>query len=107
MTLPTIEELNLLHATICQAVGDPRRMQILYALHAQSRNVTAISECLDIPQPTVSRHLAVLKNSGLVTAERDGRSVIYRLVDERIIGVADTMRDILRDSLERQSDILE
>jgi DNA-binding transcriptional ArsR family regulator len=42
----------------------------------------------------------------MVIAERDGTSMVYRLADARILEVLDTMRLMLRDSLERQSDAL-
>lgn len=106
MTLPTLDELDLLHSRICQAVGDPKRILILYTLHEQPRHVTALAAALDMPQPTVSRHLGVLRQRALVKTERDGASVIYRLTDDRIIVVLDIMRELLRDTLAGQTDAL-
>lgn len=106
MAIPTLDELSLLHEQICQAVGDPKRIQILYALFERPRHVTALADALDIPQPTVSRHLSVLRQRALVIAERDGAAVIYRLADPRIIQVLDMMRQLLRESLERRSNAL-
>ena len=107
MTVPALEELQLLHTNICQAVGDPKRIQILYALHKEPCHVTGIAELLELPQPTVSRHLALLKQRGLVKSERDGASVVYCLTDSRIIDVLDTMRKMLRDVLTQQTNTLE
>jgi ArsR family transcriptional regulator len=106
MAIPSLDELTLLHEQICQAVGDPKRIQILYALHEQPRHVTALAVALDIPQPTVSRHLALLRQRGLVLAERDGVSVVYRVTDTRILNVLDVMRQMLRDLVERRTDAL-
>lgn len=106
MTMPPIEELNLLHSHICQALGDPKRLLILYALHQQPRNVTALADDLGMPQPTASRHLRVLRQRNLVTTERIGASVIYRLADEQLIDILDAMRQVLRNALSRQSDAL-
>ncbi len=106
MDTPSLDELTLLHATVCQALGDPKRLQILYALAEQPRNVTALALALDTPQPTISRHLQVLRDRQLLAAERDGASVVYRLAEPRLIGVLDTMRSILRDTLARQADTL-
>lgn len=106
MSNPTLEELDLLHANICQALGDPKRILILYALHEQPRHVTALADDLGMPQPTVSRHLRVLRQRNLVNTERNGAAVIYTIQDDRIISVLDTMRGILRDSLAQQSDML-
>jgi ArsR family transcriptional regulator len=103
MAIPGFEELQLLHNQICPAVGDPKRMLILYTLFEKSRNVSELAEALKMPQPTISRHLAVLRQSGMVDAERDGAAVIYSIRDTRIISILDTMRQLLRDSLERQT----
>ena len=106
MKEPTLDELNLLHANICQALGDPKRILILYALYEQPRHVTALADDLGLPQPTVSRHLRVLRQRALVSTERDGAAVVYRLADDRMITVLNEMRQVMRDALTRQSDLL-
>ena len=106
MEKPLIEELNLLHAHVCRALGDPKRLQILYALHEEPRRVSALAEELDAPQSSISRHLAVLRQRSLVLTERDGTAITYRLADKRIIDVLDLMRMILRQAVERQSNAL-
>jgi DNA-binding transcriptional ArsR family regulator len=106
MAVPQLEELNLLHAHICHALSDPKRLQILYALDEEPRRVTDLAHDLEMPQPTVSRHLAILRQRALVTAEREGMSVTYYLADRRIIEVMDTMRQVLRESLDRQANVL-
>jgi ArsR family transcriptional regulator len=102
-----LEELELLHFSICQAVGDTKRIQILYALHEQPRHVSALAELLNTPQPTISRHLALLRDRGLVIAERSGSTVVYRLTDPRIIEAIEIMRTVLRDSLIRRASVFE
>jgi DNA-binding transcriptional ArsR family regulator len=106
MPKPPIEELELLHSHICQALGDPKRLVILYALNEEPRHVTALAEYLEMPQPTVSRHLRVLKQRSLVVAERDGTAVIYRLADPTIIEILDMMRQLLRNALTRQAETM-
>lgn len=106
MERPSIDELNLLHASVCQALGDPKRLNILYALNDRPRNVSQLAADLDMPQPTVSRHLQTLRDRHLVVAERDGAAVVYHLAEPRVIDVLDTMRQILRDSLARQTGLI-
>ncbi len=103
MSIPQFEEINLLHVHVCQALSDPTRLMILYALNDKPRNVTAIAKLLDIPQSTISRHLAVLRQRSLVTSQRNGMAVTYSLSDTRIIKVLDLMREVLRDVLIQQS----
>ncbi|MFN2221493.1 MAG: metalloregulator ArsR/SmtB family transcription factor [Chloroflexota bacterium] len=106
MVNPEIEELNLLHAHVCSALGDPKRLQILYALAQAPRRVSALAEDLNTPQPTISRHLAILRQRSLVNSDRDGVKVTYSLADPRIIEVLDIMRLVLRDALDRQANSL-
>ena len=96
-------EVNLLHASICQALADPKRILILYALSEGPMNVTELTEALDVPQPTVSRHLKVLRERHLVSTEREGTSVRYSLADVRVIEALDTMRAVLLGGLTQQA----
>ncbi len=107
MTFVPLEEINLLHSTICQAVGDPRRIQILYALHEQPMNVGELADALEAPQSTVSRHLAILRQRGLVTTERDGTTVTYSVAECCIIQVLDSMRQLLREVMILQASKLD
>jgi DNA-binding transcriptional ArsR family regulator len=106
MNVPTIQELDLLHANICQALGDPKRILIMYELNDHPRNVSDLANDLDLPQPTVSRHLRVLRQRSLVKPERNGASVYYHLADPRMIEILNEMRLVLRGALARQSSIL-
>ncbi|NSW53819.1 MAG: winged helix-turn-helix transcriptional regulator [Anaerolineae bacterium] len=93
LNLPRLtEEINTLHHHICYALREPVRILILYLLGEQGRYVNEISELLDIPQPTVSRHLAVLRGRGMVRTERQGTSVFYTLSNPHIIHILDDMR---------------
>lgn len=60
------------------AVAEPRRRGILEYLAAEERSVGDIVAALGLAQPSVSKHLQVLWNVGLVDARRDGRRVLYR-----------------------------
>jgi DNA-binding transcriptional ArsR family regulator len=98
-------EVNLLHAHVCQALADPKRILILYALADEPRYVSELAEFLDTPQSTVSRHLKVLRDQSLVTAERSGSSVRYSLNDHRVIDALDLLRGLLMGSLEQQAQL--
>jgi ArsR family transcriptional regulator len=106
MSIPSIETLTLLHNNICKAMGDPRRIQILYALHERPCHVSALACQLDMPHPTVSRHLRILHQRSLVLTERDGPTIVYRVADPRIIDILDAMRQLLKNNLARQSRII-
>ncbi|MDX9864577.1 MAG: metalloregulator ArsR/SmtB family transcription factor [Anaerolineaceae bacterium] len=99
------QEINVIHERICSALGDPKRILILYLLAEQGHCVNEICEALDLPQSTVSRHLRVLRERGLVLTERQGTSIHYSLADERIIAALDLMRGILASQWEAQADL--
>jgi ArsR family transcriptional regulator len=106
MTYPSLEELDLLHSSVCRALADPKRIQILYALHSRARHVTALANDLGLPQPTVSRHLRILRQNSLVSSERDGPTVVYEITDSRIIDILDMMRQVMFDSIAHQSGLV-
>lgn len=96
------QEIPQLHSGVCSALADPTRIRILYYLSQQSCNVTELSECLEIPQSTASRHLKVLRERDLVDSEREGTSVIYTLRDRRLIEALDLMRAVVREVNQRR-----
>jgi DNA-binding transcriptional ArsR family regulator len=63
---------------VFNAVAEPRRREILNYLALSERPVGEIVDALEIEQPSVSKHLRVLKDVGLVEARREGRQVFYR-----------------------------
>jgi DNA-binding transcriptional ArsR family regulator len=60
------------------AIAEPRRRDILVMLALRERPVAEIVEELGLPQPSVSKHLRVLWDVGLVDARRDGKQMLYR-----------------------------
>ena len=61
------------------AVAEPRRRQILGVIADTELSVTDLVRRLELPQPLVSKHLRVLRETGLVVARDDGRQRLYRL----------------------------
>lgn len=100
-----VQEITQLHADICSALADPRRILILYALAEQPRNVSDIAVQIGISQPAASRHLNILRERGMVIAQRDGQSVVYQLGDPRTIQALDLLRAILGDNLKSRGQL--
>lgn len=100
-------EVNQLHAEICAGLADPTRIMILYSLSQSPRNVTELCNELNMPQPLVSRHLKVLRERGMVTAERRGTLVLYTLGDTRLIQALDLLRAAMRDNLAKRAELVE
>jgi ArsR family transcriptional regulator, arsenate/arsenite/antimonite-responsive transcriptional repressor len=72
-----------------KAFADPTRLRILGLLASGEICVCNIHECLGIPQPTASRHLAYLRKKGLVLTRKEGLWVHYKLapLDEPVMRV--------------------
>nr|WP_320115510.1 metalloregulator ArsR/SmtB family transcription factor [uncultured Desulfuromonas sp.] len=70
-------------AEILKVLGHPIRLKIIAGLISQACNVKKIWECLQLPQATVSQHLALLKNKGIIEGQRDGVEVYYHVVSEQ------------------------
>lgn len=60
------------------AIAEPRRRHILECIATEERAVGDIADALEMGQPSVSKHLLVLRSVGLVTMRRDGRRTLYR-----------------------------
>ena len=107
VTQALTQEITILHANICSALADPSRILILYALNEKPRNVSDLAQELGISQPTASRHLNLLRERGLVSAQREGQSIIHTLTDRRIIKALDLLRAVLADKLKSQAALVE
>lgn len=102
MTDSLREEVVRMHAQVCSGLADPNRILIIYSLAEGPRNVTDIASAVELPQPTVSRHLKILRERGIVRAERDGQTINYHISDMRIIQALDLLRTTLADQLREQ-----
>ena len=69
-------------AEILKVMGHPVRLKIVAGLMSQSCNVKKIWECLELPQATVSQHLALLKNKGVIAGRREGTEVHSQVVSD-------------------------
>lgn len=64
---------------VFKALADPTRREILRLLRGGPQSSGEIAESFDSAWPTISRHLSILRDAELVSAERDGSTVIYEL----------------------------
>ena len=100
------QEISQLEADFCFALSDPTRILLLYALAEEPLNVTELTNELNIPQPTASRHLKVLRERGLVHTTRQGTTITYHLSDKRLIQALDLLRSVMRDRLTQQASLM-
>jgi DNA-binding transcriptional ArsR family regulator len=96
-----------LEASMCRALGDATRLRIVYALADGPLSVGRLSRLLQASQPTVSRHLKVLREQSLVSASRHGQLVEYELRDSQVLGALDALRQVLAQVLLQEAAICE
>lgn len=73
---------------VLKALGHPIRLCIVKGLLEQGENnVSYMQYCLDVPQSTLSQHLAKLKAAGIIDCERKGTEVYYKVANEEAIKI--------------------
>ena len=91
--------LQTFKARFFRALAHPARIRILETLIKGDRSVQELQEALDLEQPVVSQQLAVLRNQGIVTSEKQGLSVRYALRDPAIEELLTVARRIFDNHL--------
>ena len=79
-----VEQTARRFAPVFKALSDPTRQKIMLMLEGKPRSVSEIVNFFSLSQPTISRHLSVLKNAGLVEAEKKRQNVFYRLSEPNL-----------------------
>jgi ArsR family transcriptional regulator len=92
---------------VMKALSDPHRITILKLLQRRKLCVREIQRALQIPQPSVSKHLKVLGNAGLVSSQKDGLWVNYRISEGSNSPYAATVLCSLRNWLEDDAQLIE
>lgn len=88
-------------AALFKAIADAHRLTILATL-ARAKDEVCVCDFTDglpLNQPTVSHHLRILREAGLVTYERRGTWVYYRLADDAQARLGDALSSVLREKV--------
>lgn len=84
-------------AKLFRGFGDPSRLSILESLFEGPKNVNEIVQATGLSQPNVSSHLSCLRDCGLVSAQPQGKFVIYQLSDPRVNEILNVASSLLAD----------
>lgn len=98
--------IHLIKAAFLKVLAHPLRLRILELLGQGEQSVGQFAQALSADQPTVSRHLGVLKQGGLVAARQDGASVFYRLQNEETVQLLQQLTELLKRKLRVDQDLL-
>ena len=67
-----------------KALAHPARLKMVIGLLRDECNVAQIQKVLGLPQSTISQHLKILKNAGIIKGRKEGTKTCYRVVDVRV-----------------------
>jgi len=96
-----------MRAEVMKALAHPARLIIADALAGGERCVCELQELVGSSMPTVSRHLAQMRNAGIVAARREGNQVFYRLTCQCIMRVFPCIDEVLRNEHARMGETVE
>ena len=86
-------------ARIGQALGSPKRIELIELLDQGPKNVDELSRQADLPLKSTSAHLRVLREARLVGTRRTGKHIVYRLAGPEVSGLAQTLVSVARSRL--------
>ncbi len=89
-------------ASVAKALAHPTRLFLLDALSKREMCVYDLTALVEADQSTVSKHIAVLKNAGLVAGRKEGSMNYYRVTCSCLDGFFECIESILKDNLEAQ-----
>jgi len=95
-------EFYCLHSELCKTLANEKRQMILGTLRDGELTVGEIQELTDIPQATLSQHLALLRSRGVVRTRRNGNRVFYSIVNPKIIQAFDLITEVMLETMEQR-----
>ena len=94
-----------LHAQICKALADAKRLLILNELRDGEKTVSELAASLELAQATVSQHLAILRQRSLVYSRRDGVHIFYRIANDKVLRAFDLLREVMSEQMEKTQEL--
>ena len=90
-------EFYELHARVCKAIADAKRLLIINELRDGPRSVGELADALGIPQANASQHLAILRDRGIVTTRRAGSTIHYSLTSSKVVEAIDLLYEFMTE----------
>ncbi len=82
------------HAQLFKVLAHPRRLAIIHLLRKQELNVSQMCEVLNLPQANLSQHLMLLRHAGIVSIQKKGKQILYKLVHTKINEIQNSIKKI-------------
>ena len=88
-----------IHAELCKTLANPTRLEILNLLRDEEHSVNELTVLTGRAQATVSQHLAVLRQRGVVSTRKEGVNVYYKIAHPKMIQACDMIRGVLFEQI--------
>ena len=95
----TAKEIYRLHAGLCKTLADPTRLEILNLLKDEEKSVGELVTLTGVRQATMSQHLAVLRQRGVVLTRKDGATIYYSIKNPKIIEAYEIIKAVLFEQI--------
>jgi ArsR family transcriptional regulator len=92
-----------IQAELCRTMSNAIRLEIVHILREGPKRVNEIVQAAGQPQSVISRHLGVLRNGGVVTAQRRAQDVYYQIANPKIVNICNLMREVLAEEASHKS----
>jgi len=96
------EKILEFKSRIFKVIGDANRLKIIEILRSGENCQCEIIPLIAQSQPTVSRHLRLLEEAGLIRSRKEGTKTFYQVVDERIFNLIDAIDEKMRAHVSRE-----
>ncbi len=102
-----MKELYKIHAEMCKVLSNPTRLEILNLLRDKELSVTELIKKTKLTQSNISQHLSIMKSKEIVTSNRKGKNIYYKLTNPKIIKAFDIIKEVLTERLKKNRKLLE
>ncbi len=101
------KQLYEMHAQVCKVLANAKRLEVINLLRDGERTAGELVDSMGVSKANVSQQLAVMREKGILTTRREGRSVYYRLAYPGMLKAYDMLRRVLLDQLRDKGSLAE
>jgi len=101
-----MKEVYKIHAEICKIFSNPVRLEILNLLRDKELSVSELIEKTKLSQANISQHLSIMKSKDIVTSNRKGKNIYYKLTNPKIVVASDIIKEVLTERLTKNGNIV-
>ncbi len=101
-----MKELYKIHAEMCKVFSNPTRLEILNLLRDAELSVSGLIKKTKLSQANISQHLSIMKSKGIVTSNRIGKNIHYKLTNPKISIAFDIIKEVLAEKLKKNGKLV-